>query len=45
MTPSDLWSSAPDSIPEHSYLEARNPDWNEHGLKGEQHQQEQIIMK
>ena len=34
-----LWSRLTDAVREISYLEARNPDWNEHGLKGEQQQQ------
>ena len=36
--PSDLWSRPTDSVRELSYLEARDPDWNEHGLKVEQQQ-------
>ena len=36
MIPSDLWSRLTDAFRELGYLEARDPDWNEHGLKGEQ---------
>ena len=36
ITPSDLWSRPADTVRELSYLEARDTDWNEHGLKGEQ---------
>ena len=35
---SDLWSRPTDAVRELSYLEARDPDLNEHGLKGEQQQ-------
>ena len=38
MIPSDLWSRPTDAVRELSYLEARDPDCNEHGLKGEQQQ-------
>ena len=38
MTPSDLWSRPADAVRELSHLEARDPDRNEHGLKGEQQQ-------
>ena len=36
LIPSDLWSRLTDAVRELSYLEARVPYWNEHGLKGEQ---------
>ena len=36
LIPSDLWSRPTDAVRELSYLEARDPYWNEHGLKGEQ---------
>ena len=36
MTLSDLWSRPADAVLELSYLEARDPDWNKNGLKGEQ---------
>ena len=39
LIPSDLWSRPTDAVRELSYLEARDPYWNEHGLKGEQQQQ------
>ena len=39
LIPSDLWSRPTDDVRELSYLEARDKDWNEHGLKGEQQQQ------
>ena len=40
LIPSDLWSRPTDAVRELSYLEARDPYWNEHGLKGEQQQQQ-----
>ena len=36
MIPSVLWSRQTDAVRELSYPEARDPDCNEHGLKGEQ---------
>ena len=39
MIPSDLWNRPTDIVRELNYLEARDPNWNEHGLKGEQQQQ------
>ena len=36
LIPSDLWSRPTDAVRELSYLEARDPDWNEHGLKQQQ---------
>ena len=38
MRPSDLWRRLMDAVHELSYLEARDPDLNEHVLKGEQQQ-------
>ena len=39
LIPSDLWSRPTDAVRELSYLEVRDPDRNEHGLKDEQQQQ------
>ena len=38
LIPSDLWSRPTDAVRELSYLEARDPYLNEHGLKGVQQQ-------
>ena len=45
LIPSDLWSSPTDAVREFSYIEARGPDRNEHGLKGEQQQQQRSLSR
>ena len=38
MIPSNLWNRQTDAVRELIYIGSRDPDWNEHGLKGEQPQ-------